>query len=75
MTPIDHEAAKRYAEIAVKDGWWDTCADVLARAYLDLLAREQRAVELLWEIAKAPVLSDYELTKQVCAFLAERGEG
>lgn len=84
MTP-DHEAAKKWAGSLGPENTFGVCGpDMLnlARAYLDLLSREQRAVELLeraywlvehFETATYDTKSDWG--RLVRAFLAERGEG
>lgn len=49
----DHDAAKKWAESLGPENTFGVCGpDMLnlARAYLDLLAREQRAVRLLREM-------------------------
>lgn len=81
MTPIDHEAAKKWAEkILALDEIKAQQPELVAfaRAYLDLLAREQRAVELLREIGKWERMFDDPDARMVVtkidAFLAERGE-
>lgn len=83
MTP-DHEAAKKWAGSLGPENTFGVCGpDMLnlARAYLDLLSREQRAVELLeraywlvehFETATYDTKSDWG--RLVRAFLAERGE-
>lgn len=64
MTP-DHEAAKKWAK---RMRWTPEALTEeeinLARAYLDLLSREQRAVELLQRVAELE--RELEAARKVC---------
>lgn len=78
---IDHEAAKKWAGSLGPENTFGVCGpDMLnlARAYLDLLSRERRAVGLLRELldtAKPEPGTDYQksIWARSYAFLAERG--
>ena len=75
MTP-DHEAAKKWAESLGPENTFGVCGpDMLnlARAYLDLVAREQRAVELL-RSALSEIPCSVFLHFDIHDFLVERGE-
>lgn len=76
MTP-DHDAAKKWAGSLGPENTFGVCGpDMLnlARAYLDLLSRERRAVGLLRRFEKFYGQPTPTLRDDVHAFLAERGE-
>lgn len=77
MTP-DHKAAASWAEQIPKQATVSMDDENLSRAYLDLVAREQRAVELLREVCVQYECTDFNVTSDLYekarAFLAERGE-
>lgn len=77
----DHEGAKRYAAYIgdmARDHACDQDDVNLSAAYLDLAAREQRAVEFLQIIANWERTFDdpgaQAMADRIDAFLAERGE-
>ena len=77
MTP-DHKAAASWAERLPKQATVSMDDENLSRAYLDLVAREQRAVEFLQIIANWERTFDdpgaQAMADRIDAFLAERGE-
>ncbi len=73
MTP-DHEAAKKLAKALIEAGCQGEHHANLVNAYLDLVAREQRAVELLREVERIGNANP-RATNLIRAFLAERCEG
>lgn len=77
-TVPDHEAAASWAEQIPKQATVSVNDENLSRAYLDLVAREQRAVELLREIGAWERMFDDPDARMVVtkidAFLAERRE-
>lgn len=74
----DHEAAASWAKTIPKQATVSVNDENLSRAYLDLAAREQRAVEFLQIIANWERTFDdpgaQAMADRIDAFLAGRGE-